>query len=253
MSENQSKPKPQQVAADAKAKYQPTKKETAALSKYREHLKGQAPRLKVDKSPGRINIDHPDPMVGSIMLMEALGTADIDFLDGLLRQLTINSLRAENIDQRTLNFMLAVIKGNKPRDQLEAMLAAQMAAVHNAVMAYTRQLASAKTILQQESAERALNKLARTFTTQMETLQRYRNGGEQKVTVQQVSVSDGGQAIVGNVNQSHREAGQGPAKNAPPIIPFEPRPAVAVVDPDGARKPIPIERFHKAQTAQSKK
>jgi hypothetical protein len=34
---------------------------------------------------------------------------------------------------------------------------------------------------------------------QMEALKRYRTGGEQKVTVQHVSVSEGGQAIVGNV------------------------------------------------------
>jgi len=36
---------------------------------------------------------------------------------------------------------------------------------------------------------------------QMEALKRYRTGGEQKVTVQHVSVSEGGQAIVGNVTQ----------------------------------------------------
>jgi hypothetical protein len=33
----------------------------------------------------------------------------------------------------------------------------------------------------------------------METLKRYRTGGEQKVTVQHVTVNDGGQAIVGTV------------------------------------------------------
>jgi hypothetical protein len=49
-------------------------------------------------------------------------------------------------------------------------------------------------------AERALNKLLRTFSIQMETLKRYRTGGEQKVTVQHVSVSDNAQAIVGNVS-----------------------------------------------------
>jgi hypothetical protein len=37
---------------------------------------------------------------------------------------------------------------------------------------------------------------------QMEALKRYRTGGEQKVTVQHVSVNEGGQAIVGNVNQA---------------------------------------------------
>jgi hypothetical protein len=35
----------------------------------------------------------------------------------------------------------------------------------------------------------------------MEALNRHRSGGDQKVTVQQVSVSDGGQAIVGNVTR----------------------------------------------------
>ena len=50
------------------------------------------------------------------------------------------------------------------------------------------------------SIERTLNKLARTFAVQMETLKRYRTGGEQRVTVQHVNVAEGGQAIVGNVN-----------------------------------------------------
>jgi hypothetical protein len=44
-------------------------------------------------------------------------------------------------------------------------------------------------------AERALNKLARTFTTQVETLKKYRTGGEQKVTV-----NDNARAIVENVS-----------------------------------------------------
>ena len=43
---------------------------------------------------------------------------------------------------------------------------------------------------------------------QMEALKRYRTGAEQKVTLQHVSVADGGQAIVGNVTQVPREKGQ---------------------------------------------
>lgn len=54
----------------------------------------------------------------------------------------------------------------------------------------------------------ALNKLARTFTTQMETLKRYRTGGEQKVTVHHVTVNEGGQAIVGTVERSE-DRGEG--------------------------------------------
>src|SRR6185295_15095909 len=64
-----------------------------------------------------------------------------------------------------------------------------------------RRLNNAKTIEQQDGAERALNKLARTFTAQMEALKRYRTGGQQKVTVEHVHVHEGGQAIVGHVEQ----------------------------------------------------
>ena len=46
---------------------------------------------------------------------------------------------------------------------------------------------------QQDSAERAFNKLARTFAAQIETFKKYRTGGEQKVTVQHVTVSDNAQ------------------------------------------------------------
>ncbi len=49
------------------------------------------------------------------------------------------------------------------------------------------------------AAERALNKLTRSFAAQMEALRKHRNGGKQTVTVQHVKVSEGGQAIVGNV------------------------------------------------------
>ena len=118
----------------------------------------------------------------------------------------ILSLRGDGTSESQLNFMLAVIKDIKPNDQLEAMLAAQMAAVHLAIMALARRLASVKSLPEQDSAERALNKSMRTFTTQMEALKRYRTGGEQKVTVQHVTVGEGGQAIVGNVNQAAREA-----------------------------------------------
>jgi hypothetical protein len=109
------------------------------------------------------------------------------------------------VNERRLNFMVSVIKGIEPKDQLETMLAAQMAAVHSLTMDFAGRLARADDRIQLDSFERTLNKLARTFAAQVEALKRYRIGGEQKVTVQHVSVSDGGQALVGNV--SHGEAG----------------------------------------------
>jgi hypothetical protein len=81
--------------------------------------------------------------------------------------------------QAGLNFVLSLVKGVGPKDQVEAMLAAQMAAVHNATMTFARRLAHVENIQQQDSAERAFNKLARTFAAQVEALKRYRTGGEQ--------------------------------------------------------------------------
>jgi uncharacterized protein YcbX len=58
-------------------------------------------------------------------------------------------------------------------------------------------------IPQQDSAERAFNKLARTFASQVEALNRHRGKGQQKVTVEHVHVHEGGQAIVGNVGPAN--------------------------------------------------
>jgi hypothetical protein len=41
--------------------------------------------------------------------------------------------------------------------------------------------------------------IARTFPAQIDALNRYRSQGEPAITVQNVSVGDGGKAIVGNV------------------------------------------------------
>lgn len=126
-------------------------------------------------------------------------TARVDFTDGLILRL-VNASKGKSVSEKGTNFMLAVVKGVDPRDQIEAMLAAQMAEVHMASMTFARRLANVDNIPQQDSAERAFNKLTRTFAVQVEGLKNYRSKGEQKMTVQHVHVAEGGQAIVGNVN-----------------------------------------------------
>jgi hypothetical protein len=66
-------------------------------------------------------------------------------------------------------------------------------------MTFTRRLAHVDMIPQQDSCQNGLNKLMRTFTSQMETLKRYRSGTQQTVKVEHAHVHEGGQAIVGNV------------------------------------------------------
>ena len=150
-------------------------------------------RVKISEKKGVPQL-HAD-----VQLMEAIGTTDPDFLDGILCQLLKAGSRAGRPDERGLNFMLSVIKGVKPRDQVEALLAAQMAAVHAATMTMAFRLGRTETIPQQDSAERAFNKLARIYAAQVEALKRYRSRGDQTVRVEHVTVNEGGQAIVGNV------------------------------------------------------
>jgi len=139
--------------------------------------------------------------VNDEQLMKALGSKDENFLYGLLEQIVNAGTRGRSFDGKGVEFMLSVVKGINPKDQVEAMLASQMAAVQMATMTFARRLAHVENIPQQDSAEHAFNKLARTFVAQMEALTRYRGKGQQKMTVEHVHVHQGGQAIVGNVNQ----------------------------------------------------
>ena len=163
-------------------------------------------------------------------------------MHGILRQLVKASAKVGKPDPANLAFMIAMVESIKPRDAIEAMLVAQMVSVHVMAMRCAYQLANAEDIARQDSAGRALGRLARTFPAQIEALNRYRNNGEPAITVQNVSVGDGGKAIVGNVTQ-HAS-----------VIVSDKRPTPVVTDarmvsmPDcGAREHDPLDAKRQAQ------
>ena len=190
------------VKLPAKA-YEPTPQEREVVDAYRASVRGKAavPAITVGegKDLGTLDFDHPDKAVAACLLSKAVGADDLDFLGGILIQLANVASKGQTVDATAVNFMLSMVKGVEPRDQIEAMLAAQMAAVHSATMTFARRLNHVENLPQQDSAERAFNRLARTFTAQVEALKRYRSAGEQTVRVEHVTVNEGGQAIVGNV------------------------------------------------------
>jgi hypothetical protein len=159
-----------------------------------------SPRIKL-VSPHGFSIDHPDPEAGEQLMATALGVTDRDAMDGILRQLVRASVRGERPDEVNVGFMLSMVKSIKPRDAIEAMLVSQMVSVHVMAMQCAQHLASAEELAVLDSATRALGRLARTFAIQTEALNRHRSHGEPAITVQNVSVGDGGKAIVGNVTQ----------------------------------------------------
>jgi hypothetical protein len=96
-------------AQDAGAKpYEPTSAEAETLKAYRAARAKRGSRLKVSGSD--VSIDHPNPALGSILLLKTVGSTDGDFLQGLTTQLVNAGSQGSKADEHGINFMLAVVK-----------------------------------------------------------------------------------------------------------------------------------------------
>ena len=87
-------------------KYQPTAREQAVLDKYKVQTAAEmTPRIKVshNKKAKAISLDHPDELIGSVLLAEALGTVDGDFVIGLLTQLGNATSQDQRPDESAIN------------------------------------------------------------------------------------------------------------------------------------------------------
>ncbi len=123
---------------------------------------------------------------------------------GLLGQIANLGSHGRRVDQDGANFVVGFVDAMEPKDAAEALLLTQMAATHQATMMLARRLNHVQNIQQQDAAERALNKLTRSYAAQMDTLKRYRSKGQQTVRVERVTVESGAQAVVGNVEGGGR-------------------------------------------------
>jgi hypothetical protein len=181
----------------------PTEAECAAVAAYlaKREIKAPMARTKIETKSGvtHLSFDHVDQAIAHALVANTFGTGSSHFSSGVLAQLADVSRTGAEVKSTELDFMLTVVRGIGPKDETEALLAAQMAAIHNATMSTARRLNHVETIQQQDSASNSLNKLARTFAAQLEALKRYRASSEPAVKTQHVTVNDGGQAIVGNV------------------------------------------------------
>ncbi len=137
-------------------------------------------------------------------LNEATGTKVPALAQRLLKQvcdsLWVPNDLSEAEENQTISAVVAILRSIRPQDEIEGMLAVQMIATHNAAMECLR-----RSILPEQTyAGRDLNlrhatKFLSIFAKQMETLNKNRGKGQQKVTVEHVQIQSGGQAIVGSV------------------------------------------------------
>ncbi len=172
-------------------------------------LRPPAPEVRISQAAnGKAEVihDHVSQAMWHMNFQNVFGTTSGQFADMLLGQL-LNSIRLSNGESfdGPANGVIAAMHGIAPRDETEAMLAAQMVASHQAAMeCYRRAMLKEQTFEGRQASLNHAGKLSRTHAQLLEALNRYRGKGQQKVTVEHVHVHQGGQAIVGSV---HHEKG----------------------------------------------
>ena len=141
---------------------------------------------------------------------DALGSTSKDVRDQLILQsvnalgLTIESSKYE-VTLKAMS-VASLLQEIKPQDGPERLLATQMVATHNIAMdCYRRAMLENLTFAARDVYLKHAAKLAGLFARQLETLNKHRGKGQQKMTIEHVNVAAGGQAIVGNVDTARRE------------------------------------------------
>lgn len=132
-------------------------------------------------------------------IFESTGFSDRDAGNILLDQV----IRAKPGMSQILNVnsAVAMINGIAPQDPLEGLLAGQMTIAHNLAAEFAKRAATTDFPQMADLYVNRTVKLMNVFARQMETLMKYRQKGQQKIVVQHVQVSEGGQAIIGDVHQ----------------------------------------------------
>ena len=184
----------------------PSEREAEAIAKARERVSRRQARVDVKLEQDgtevcNIGPNHSDGAGWLVQLTDAFGTTSQDFQGfGLNALLNAVAPRNGGVSNQTANALLAVVDGARPKDEIEAMLASQMAVTHALAMEFLGRVKRAELVPQLDSFGNLAVKLLRTYTAQIEAFAKLRRGGEQKVRVEHVHVHPGAQAVVGNVN-----------------------------------------------------
>ncbi|MBA3054648.1 MAG: hypothetical protein FP826_06895 [Sphingomonadales bacterium] len=135
----------------------------------------------------------------------AFGTSEVDQAKWRLRELTdivrLPSGMSEEAQEDKIMQAVLTLADIAPGDETERMIALQMLACHEAAMeCFRRAMLPGQTSVGRDSNLKHAEKLTATYARLLDTLNKHRGKGQQKVTVEHVHVAAGGQAIVGNVD-----------------------------------------------------
>ena len=161
--------------------------------------------------------------------------------DQLIQSLWRPSGMDEEQKQDRMFAAIAALQGIKPRDEIEGMLGVQMVATHSAAMdCLGRAMLEDQTLEGRDLNLKHGTKLLTLYARQMETLDKHRGKGQQKMTIEYVNVEAGGQAIVGNVNTGKSAQAEGkPANSSAKAITHNPG---DIIDLEPEKAPQKVKR-----------
>lgn len=191
----------------------------------------------------RLGSPHRDREAWEVQILDAFGTRSVSVAMVFLDQLAALCRPASGVDGQwapneiDLNAMVAMVTGMKPRNEIEAALAAQMVAIHILTARILGEAASIDGWVNPEKAALAA-KMAKTFAQQCDTMHRIKGrGGKQSIRVryekhthQHVHVEGGASEILA---QGRAHAGAQTAilsRNSGPVVDLA---ALPGADPGG--------------------
>jgi hypothetical protein len=211
--------------ADSRPKSAPRASDISPANKSLSKKVPNKPELE-DKKDGDVRqgrVDH-----------QTFGIEDKNSIYALLGQIIEVTPDFNKDDGRAVLGALATVRSIAPRDALEGLLTVQMIGVHNLAMkCLGRASLEGQTLDEVDANVNRAVRLLRTFTSQMEALNRHRGKVGQPVVVGNVNVNDGGQAIVGAVSHD----GRGKENVSQSEVGWVIRSARQLVEPPNPKKP----------------
>lgn len=137
--------------------------------------------------------------------LEATGSESAAFkrmaLSQALHALWLPKWKTQELKDEEMKAAYDALRSIAPRSELEGMLAVQMIATHSAAMECMRRaMIEGQGLESRDQNLKHATKLMGLYERQLAALDKHRGKGQQKITVEHVTVEAGGQAIVGNVN-----------------------------------------------------
>ena len=148
------------------------------------------------------------------VVAEATGTDQLHLqqhlIDEVYRTLWIPKGLGEDEKSARIESAISLLRGIKPADEIEGMLAIQMVGTHSAAMiCLARAMIEGQTFAGRDQSLKHASKLLAIYSRQIEVLDKHRGKGQQKVTVEYVHVAAGGQAMVGHIETGKTAGARG--------------------------------------------